>query len=762
MFESLETRTLMSASLNNGVLTITETNGADTVVVGKNPQGKFFVTENGIPSLFLWNAVNKVVVNLLAGADNFSAQPVVDKPLEIHGGDGNDTEKGGSGNDMLFGDNGDDLLDGRGGNDDTHGGAGVDTADYSDRTANLNISLDDVNNDGGPGGHDNIHSDIENVLGGYGNDMIVGSAADNMICGGGGDDVIKGLGGNDNLDGGVGGVAVYAQNTGNDRIEGGDGNDIINASDYGNCSMYGGAGNDWIYGWQGNDYIDGGDGDDVCHGYTGNDVIYGGTGSDYLYGEGGNDVINGDNGNSIFHNILRFPSVKFKALQPILINPIIGVSGGTAGATPTTLATTQIMGPVAKPALSLTGIITKLPPILIFPPINFVTYDDWISGGDGNDTVRGNEGNDTCTGDAGNDYVYGDAGNDNLSGNDGNDNLYGGAGNDFLSGGNGDDVLVTIGGGSMDTCAGNAGRDEFWMDDSPNEWLADGDFWSEYLGGTVHKVGSFANGASKELNGQNLADPDGSNNRPAVTYNPDWNNFSSHPLFADSGPSRDDIVQGQVGDCYFLAGLSSTAKVDPQRIKNCVVDLGDGTYGVQFFRNGAWQYYRVDGDLPCYQGTTSLYYANFGTGQSMWVPIMEKAFTEFRSGANSYNSIHGGNSNEPYNALAGSPSGISVSNLLDIKKALLDGKAVSVSTPNSDPPAGTHAVKWHVYSVVSVQTVSYQLPFIGTIEVPISITLRNPWGTDGGGNNDGSDDGYVTFTASQFTGYFNGATASYM
>ena len=52
----------------------------------------------------------------------------------------------------------------------------------------------------------------------------------------------------------------------------------------------------------------------------------------------------------------------------------------------------------------------------------------------------------------------------------------------------------------------------------------------------------------------------------------------------------------------------------------------------------------------------------------------------------------------------------------------------------------------------------------GNIERPIlgSITLRNPWGVDGGGNNDGSDDGYVTFTASQFTGYFNGATASYM
>src|SRR5438105_3607424 len=266
MFESLETRTMMSASLSNGVLTITETNGADTVVVGKNPQGKFFVTENGIPSLFLWNAVNKVVVNLLAGADNFSAQPAVNKPLEVHGGD-----------------------------------------------------------------------------------------------------VIKGLGGDDWLDGGVGGVAVYSQNTGNDRLEGGDGNDVLHASDYGNCSLYGGAGNDWIHGWGGNDYIDGGDGDDVCYGGMGNDVMYGGAGSDYLYGEDGNDVINGDNGVGLFHNILQFPNTKFKALQPILINPIIGVSG----ATPTALATTPLVGPVMKPA-SLIGIITKLPPIDILPIFNFV------------------------------------------------------------------------------------------------------------------------------------------------------------------------------------------------------------------------------------------------------------------------------------------------------------------------------------------------------------------------------------------------------
>jgi hypothetical protein len=123
--------------------------------------------------------------------------------------------------------------------------------------------------------------------------------------------------------------------------------------------------------------------------------------------------------------------------------------------------------------------------------------------------------------------------------------------------------------------------------------------------------------------------------------------------------------------------------------------------------------------------------------------------------------------NEPYDALAGSPSNLWSSSsqnttLLNIKNALTAGKAVSALTPNSDPPAGTHAVKWHVYSAVSVSTIKIPLPFGGSIEIATSITLRNPWGTDGGGNSDGNNDGYVTFTASQFFGFFTGAVGTYI
>ena len=46
-----------------------------------------------------------------------------------------------------------------------------------------------------------------------------------------------------------------------------------------------------------------------------------------------------------------------------------------------------------------------------------------------------------------------------------------------------------------------------------------------------------------------------------VTYQ----RFDDRPLFAEGGPSADDVVQGYVGDCYFLAVLSSVAQGRPDR-----------------------------------------------------------------------------------------------------------------------------------------------------------------------------------------------------
>ncbi|NOU20447.1 MAG: hypothetical protein HOO93_01425, partial [Methyloglobulus sp.] len=96
--------------------------------------------------------------------------------------------------------------------------------------------------------------------------------------------------------------------------------------------------------------------------------------------------------------------------------------------------------------------------------------NDYLDGGDGDDTLYGGGGNDTLLGGAGIDTLVGDIGNDSLMGGAGIDLLFGGDGDDNLDGGDGDDLSSLngntagegglLGGIGDDTLLGGAGRDE--------------------------------------------------------------------------------------------------------------------------------------------------------------------------------------------------------------------------------------------------------------------------------------------------------------
>jgi hypothetical protein len=338
-------------------------------------------------------------------------------------------------------------------------------------------------------------------------------------------------------------------------------------------------------------------------------------------------------------------------------------------------------------------------------------------------------GNDTINGMDGNDQIYDGAGNDSISGGDGDDSLYSNAGNDSLDGGNGDDQLIAVGGGALDSVTGGSGSDTFWVDNSVTETVSDADS-TEIANGAVHKVGSFMKGVSKELNSQKLGDP-----KAGYKYR----NFSDHPLFSSDGPSIDDIAQGQVGDCYFLATLASIAKIDPERIRQSVVNFGDGTFGVRFFKNGVATYVRVDGDLPTYSPTSPAY-VKFGAEGSMWAPIIEKAFTYFRKGSGTYSSISSGLMGEvfadfgvTYSSIGNNQSADAASFVQQIKNLVDAGKSVTAACYQT---GGANMITSHAYTVVSVDDSG-------------NVTVRNPWGMDGYSSTDGADDGYVTLTPAQ-------------
>jgi Ca2+-binding RTX toxin-like protein len=762
MFEALEDRRLFAT------LTIAGTMHNDSIRLHQTGQ----VLTVKLNNTFLSYSARKftdVVVECFGGNDRVVTTALFNKPLTLNGGAGNDSLQGGRQVDAINGGDGDDVMAGGASGDIFTGGPGGDCADYGSTTTGVTVSLDDVADDGRPGEGDNVRSDVENIVGGYGNDTLTGSAAANYIQGGGGTDTIYGLGGADTLDGGTGGALPAAKNNGNDVLWGGDGNDVLHASDLGNCTLYGESGSDALYGWQGHDSLYGGSGADALYGFNGNDILYGGTGDDSLDGGAGTDKVYGNAGPALF-------------LLPILpIHVLGGAAEGAAGGFGLTidpsLPIIPIDGPVVIPPILPRPIDPVLPPVdltprtpivdqvLIDPVIRFPvevilveTDNDVVHGGADNDRVRGDGGNDQVFGDAGNDFCYGDAGHNVIHGGLGNDNVYGGAGDDDLFGDEGGDVLVSIGGGQNDEATGGAGMDSIWCDSESTETIH-ADFWDAFfegLAGNVHRVGGFqtlrtsdasnntiaTQTPSRELNGQSLLDPVGSGTPTS---------FSDRPLFAPDGASMNDIDQGSIGDCYWLAGLSATAKVGANHIQQAVVDLGDGTYAMRFYRGGVEEYWRIDGDLLT-NGAGNPTYAGLGHGDSLWGPIMEKVFTFARDNKGTFSSIHGGFANEAFNALNMNNYGVSkgataAATLQNIKAELDLGRAVVAGTPDTDPTNGCPCVKWHLYTVHSVDLAGN------------TITLRNPWATDGGGSTDGVNDGYVTCTASQFHGYFTGMWA---
>jgi len=333
----------------------------------------------------------------------------------------------------------------------------------------------------------------------------------------------------------------------------------------------------------------------------------------------------------------------------------------------------------------------------------------------------------------------------------GNDSIFdAGSGTSTLLGGEGDDLLVSVGGGKA-TLLGGEGLDSFWTDSA--DVVGDASA-SEIASGSVHVISSFYQPYTNDqqqsgyvpltIAGQNFFDP------LITAYASRYANFSSVPLFVN-GPQYTDVSQGAVGDCYYLATLASLADTDPQTIRQAITELGDGTYAVRFYRNGQAQYVRVDGDLPV-TAAGYLPYADLGKSGALWVPLMEKAYAFFRTGGNSYSSLDGGWMETVYrevtNAQAttyATTSGAQMFNLLDI---LLDGghaTTLASRTGATSPIVGSHA-----YMVKSVQVV----------QGVHMVTVYNPWGIDGRGNDGSPYDGLITLTIDQVMQDFMAAVFS--
>jgi len=373
-----------------------------------------------------------------------------------------------------------------------------------------------------------------------------------------------------------------------------------------------------------------------------------------------------------------------------------------------------------------------------------------INGARGNDVVIVDG---SVTTDA---IVRGSNGDDTIMGGAGDDRIFGGFGRDRMLGGAGDDTIVSIGDSVQDRVSGDGGFDSFWTDSQKTEVVTDASA-EEIAAGAVHRVATFYDppvvpaGAfmspSPSPGRANLPDP------TATSIYPMLADYSAYPLFADAGPTPTDVRQGAVGDCYLLATLMAVAQQEPDLIRQTIADLGDGTYAVRLHKDGAPVYVHVDADLYEQSSTpaTVPVYAKLGAERSLWAALIEKAYAFVRTGAGTYQSLQAGWMSEVFAAL-GTPSETiwrgsqAPADLLAVLKAELDAGA-AVTWATNTIPAGVPLAPAHAYSVEAVT--------LDADGVAVAVTLRNPWGTDGGGNFDGVNDGLVTLNRDQIAQAFS-------
>jgi Ca2+-binding RTX toxin-like protein len=507
---------------NSGANTLDGNGGTDTVSYANSTAG-VTMTLNGAS-------------NSTAGVGGDAAGDVLVNVENLIGGSGDDILTGDNNINVLDGGTGNDTLYSIGSNDTLIGGAGADSLDGSGGTsswASYQTSADVVANLGNAALNTgdavgDTYANIQNLIGGSGNNTLTGDSSDNTIYGGAGNDVLDGGGGNDVLDGGAGIDKVSFANLAAGpgvTLDGGGGANVIAHAGADTATLIN------IEIFEGSNNVD------TMTGGSGNDTLIGMDGNDTLDGGGGSDTLNGGNGTD---------TVSFASYGT---TPVVFTGGSsivTIGADNITL-------------ISIENITGGAGDDTIYGDASNNVFsggagNDTLYGYGGNDTLIGGIGNDLLDGGTGDDVIYGDLmstnpttdpgdGADTIYGGDGNDTIYAGGGNDTLEGGAGNDTLE--GGAGNNTLDGGAGADVL------NGGTGLGDVnWASYqsanLGvGVVADLGNAANNTGDALgdtyNGtiQNLL---GSNNDDTLT-----------------GDGNDNVIDGAAGNdtLYGLQGYDT-------------------------------------------------------------------------------------------------------------------------------------------------------------------------------------------------------------
>lgn len=201
-----------------------------------------------------------------------------------------------------------------------------------------------------------------------------------------------------------------------------------------------------------------------------------------------------------------------------------------------------------------------------------------------------------------------------------------------------------------------------------------------------------------------------------------------------------DIRQGGLGDCYFIATMAAVANTNPKVIEDMVKDNGDGTYDVSLhLYKGAFSFLigtkvtiKVNAEFPS-KGTDEsphLSYAKYNPmgERELWPMLIEKAYAQHLGG---YDKIEGGNPGDAMEVITGNFTATLLTEnssedelLSNINFAVQNGNPITGSVPDHKEDQA----KQEELSVLGLYQKHAYVILSADMETKL-IDLHNPWGT---------------------------------
>ncbi|XP_067007656.2 calpain-B [Anabrus simplex] len=207
------------------------------------------------------------------------------------------------------------------------------------------------------------------------------------------------------------------------------------------------------------------------------------------------------------------------------------------------------------------------------------------------------------------------------------------------------------------------------------------------------------------------------------------------PLLFVDGPSRFDIMQGELGNCWLLAAMANLTLHKHLFYQVVPDDQGykykyAGIFHFRFWQYGRWVDVVIDDKLPTVYG--KLLFLHSSQNNEFWSALLEKAYAKIHG---SYEALKEGTTGEAMEDFTGGITEMFdlthiLPNLYQIMLKAYQRTSLMACAIEADPhiveamtPEGL--VKGHAYSITMVKSFNDTNGSTGKVHL---IRLRNPWG----------------------------------